>query len=118
MAWGGRGGLGRLAASAEKDRRTSPPCFRSPQPWGLQLPTRLRTPVASATALVSQIQGWNGGKTGPGFPGVGFGWVYWAGGLENPSGIVGRIMDWHLNEMENEQVCNKNENQIKGCGMD
>lgn len=49
---------------------------------------------------------------------AGFGRVYWAGGLENPGGIVVGIMDWTLNEMENEQVRNKNENHIEGCGMD
>lgn len=40
----------------------------------------------------------------------GFGRVYSAGGLENPGGTIVRVLDRNLNEMEKEQVCNKNEN--------
>uniref|UniRef100_G1RIX9 Synaptotagmin 5 n=1 Tax=Nomascus leucogenys TaxID=61853 RepID=G1RIX9_NOMLE len=47
-----------LECLCRKDSRTPPPCSRSPQPRGLHRPTRLRTPVASATAqlLVDILQ--------------------------------------------------------------
>lgn len=48
---------------------------------------------------------------------AGFGRVYSAGGLENLGGIVVRVLDWNLNEMEKEQVCNKNGNQSMALGM-
>lgn len=83
-AWGARA----LGCLRRKDRRTPPPCSRSPLPPGLPRPTRLRTRVASARAQVSQTRGRSRGKARPGFPGARFGRAYWAGGLENPDSIV------------------------------
>lgn len=71
-AWGARA----LGCLRRKDHRTPPPCFRSPQPRGLQLATRFRTQAESASALVSQTRCRGGGKARLGLPGAGFGWVY------------------------------------------
>lgn len=89
-AWGARA----LGCLHRKDRETPPPCSRSPQPQGLQRPTRLRTRVASAMALVSETRGQSGGKARLGFSGAGFGLVSSVGGLENPGGIVVGILDF------------------------
>lgn len=91
-----------LGCLRRKNRRTPPPCFRSPQPRGLQRPIRLRTQVASATALVSQIRDWSRGKVGPGFTGAGFGRVCLAGGKSGWMGSwseswAGMSMEWKKN---------------------
>lgn len=87
-AWGARA----LGCLHRKDRKTPPTCSRSPQPQGLQRPTRLLTRVASAKALVSEPRGQSGGKARLGFSGAGFGRVYSAGGRENPGGFAVGIL--------------------------
>ncbi|XP_064436624.1 synaptotagmin-5 isoform X4 [Mirounga angustirostris] len=62
-AWGARA----LGCLRRKDRKTSPACSRSPQPQGLQRPTRLLTRVASATALVQpEVEELEPAPSGPG----------------------------------------------------
>ncbi|XP_055093622.1 synaptotagmin-5 isoform X4 [Symphalangus syndactylus] len=56
-----------LECLCRKDSRTPPPCSRSPQPRGLHRPTRLRTPVASATAQVQpEVEELEPAPSGPG----------------------------------------------------
>uniref|UniRef100_A0A673UUV2 Synaptotagmin-5 n=1 Tax=Suricata suricatta TaxID=37032 RepID=A0A673UUV2_SURSU len=62
-AWGAMA----LGCLRRKDLETPPPCSRSPQPQGLLLPTRLRTRVASATALVQpEVEELEPAPSGPG----------------------------------------------------
>ncbi|XP_003807164.2 synaptotagmin-5 isoform X3 [Pan paniscus] len=56
-----------LECLCRKDSRTPPPCSRSPQPRGLHRPTRLPTPVASATAQVQpEVEELEPAPSGPG----------------------------------------------------
>eukprot|EP00071_Canis_lupus_P049617 XP_022283174.1 synaptotagmin-5 isoform X2 [Canis lupus familiaris] len=56
-----------LGCLRRRDRRTPPPCSRSPQPRGFQRPTRLLTPVASATAQVQpEVEELEPAPSGPG----------------------------------------------------
>lgn len=41
--------------------------------------------------------------------------MYSASSPENPGGMIVGILDLSLNAMKKEQVCEKAENQIKGC---
>uniref|UniRef100_A0A2I3M2A4 Synaptotagmin 5 n=1 Tax=Papio anubis TaxID=9555 RepID=A0A2I3M2A4_PAPAN len=56
-----------LECLCRKDSRNPPPCSRSPQPRGLHRPTRLPTPVASATAPVQpEVEELEPAPSGPG----------------------------------------------------
>ena len=107
-----------LGCLRRKNRKTLPPCSRSPQHPGFQRPIRRRTPVVSATALVSETRGGTEGKPGQNAQGLDSDGCIQAGGLENTGGIIVGILDWDLNGMEKEQVCKKIESQIERCGME